>query len=263
MNLRDGVYAVRTKIGEMIPNLWSDDEIIEELNVSARRMCSAAQYLQSFSTFSTHEMVMPDGTTQFAQEYVLPIDVDQIIGAAYFAGTLFPLIPCPRESVQLGGKVGGIPWYFYEKKQTKFLTQQTNNGNIQVTPLSPNSNGDAKTVIGLYPVPQSVLPIYIWYLEWHPNLKNAFDEVQIPDRFKQGWIGYAVARMKEKESAIAESQYWDAIHDKYTQEFVDYMIQNGQEICPPIYSNRPIPPYFLRGANTVLVVAQNPGVTNM
>jgi len=127
----------------------------------------------------------------------------------------------------------------------------------------PGSNSDAHTVIGLYPIPNTALPIYFWYLQWHPNMKNPADECQVPDRFQQGIVAYAVARLKEKESAIGEAQYFDAQHQQYTQELIDWAIDNGQQITPPVYSNRPIPPYFLRGANTVLVIAQNPGVTNM
>lgn len=252
MNLRDGLIATRNKLGEIVPQFWSDDDLIADLNVSARRMVSSAQYLQSFATFNT--AVAEDGT--WAQEYVLPLDVDQIIGAAYFSGVVYPLTPVPREAVQLGGLVGGIPFYFYTKKTTKTLTSQVSTG-IKVTSLGPRSN-DSRTVIGLYPIPQQVLPVYIWYQQWHPNLIQDDDEVQIPDRFKLPWVAYAAARGKEKESDITMAAYYDALHDKGTEEFVEYQTTNGQEITPPIYSNRPIPPYFLRGASTVIVVAQNP-----
>ena len=230
MNLLDGIFSVRNKLGELEPNLWSDYEITIELSTSARRMCSAAQYLQSFVTFNS----TVDAAGNWAQEYILPLDVDQIIGAAYFSGVIFPLLPAPRESLQLGGKVGGIPWYFYVKKTTKVLTPQLQNATIALQPISPNIGQNSRTVIGLNPIPNSEIPIYIWYQQWHPDLKELTDEVQIPDRFKNGWIAYAVARCKEKESGYQEAQYWDAIHDKQTQEFIDYQITNGQEITPPI-----------------------------
>lgn len=257
MDLRDGLIAVRNKIGELVPQFWSDEDLINDLNVSARRMCSSAQFLNSFSTFNTS--FLPDGSA--AQEYVLPKDVDQITGAAYYSGVVYPLTPAPREAMQLGGLVSGIPFYFYLKKQSKILTHQTSTG-IENFPL-PGGEGDSRTIIGLYPIPQDVLPVYIWYQQWHPNMTNQASECLIPDRFMQGWVAYAVARAKEKESDITMAQYYDAQHERQTQEFVEYQITNGQEVCPPVYSNRPIPPYFLRGANTVVVVAQNPGVTNM
>ncbi len=259
MNLREGLIAVRSKIGELVPQFWSDQDLIEDLNVSARRLCSAAQFLQSFATFNTSQVTV-GGVTSYAQEYVLPVDVDQITGAAFFSGVLYPLTPTPREAVQLGGLVSGLPFYFYVKKQTQTLTHQTSTG-ITLVPLGGRTM-DSRTVIGLYPIPNTTLPVYIWYQQWHPNLVNMEDECLFPDRFKLPWVAYAVARAKEKESDIVSAQYYDGLHDKGTQEFIEYQMTNGQEITPPIYSNKPIPPYFLRGANTVLVIAQNPGTTN-
>lgn len=257
MNLQDGVLDVRMKLGEVNPEFWSDYEIIQQLNVSARILCSAAQSLTSFVTFNTAQVTY-GGQTSWAQEYVLPEDVDQITGAAYFSGTLFPLIPAPREAIQLGGYVGGIPWYFYSKKSTTTLTPQIAGGAIQSQPLPPSANYVARETIGLYPIPNAILPIYIWYQQFHPDLKNPFDQVSIPDRFRQAWTSYAVARMKEKNDAFDDAQYYDAQHEKGKQDYIDYQITNGQEITPPIYSNSPVPPYFLRGASTVIVVAQNP-----
>lgn len=257
MNLRDGLIAVRNKIGEIVPQFWSDEDLVADLNVSARRMCSAAQYLQSFATFNT----TTDANGNSAQEYILPKDVDQITGAAYYSGVVYPLTPVAREAIQLGGLVQGIPFYFYIKKTTKVLTPQISTGIIS-QPISGNE-GDARTVIGLYPIPNSPLPVYIWYQQWHPDLEHTYDEVQIPDRFKLPWVAYAVARAKEKEDDITSAQYYDSMHERGIQEFIEYQMTNGQEITPPIYSNRPVPPYFLRGANTVLVIAQNPGTTNL
>src|SRR5438876_9255449 len=74
INLRDGVLAVRQRIGELQPWFWSDAEIIQELNTSARRMTSAAQSLQSVATFTATKAA--DGG--WNQEYALPLDVDQI-----------------------------------------------------------------------------------------------------------------------------------------------------------------------------------------
>lgn len=253
------MLAVRQKIGEITPNFFSDQEILDELNVSARRMCSAAQSINSFATFNTQQL--PDGN--WAQEYALPDDVDLITGAAYFSGSLFPLTPVPRESVQLGGYVPGLPTLFYIKKNSKILTPQIAGGSISGQAMNPLTTPRGKMVVGLYPVPQAALPIYIWFLQWHHNLEDPLDECEVPDRFKIGWVSYAVARMKEKESAFDEAQYYDAQHDKYTQDYVEYQITNGQEISPPSYSNRPLPPYFLRGSNVLVVVAQNPGTTNM
>ena len=254
MYLWQGVLRVRQALNELQPWLFSDDEIVAVLNESARRMCSAAQFLNGFSTFTT--------TPNF-QEYVLPADVDQITMVSYLSGVLFPIAIVPRESIQIGGKVGGIPFWGYVSKQTRVLTPQNNNAGLDQIPLNPNDGGDSRTVLGLYPIPNGELPVYIHYLMWHPQMVNPEDICQIPDRFMQGWASYAIARMKEKQSAFDEAAYFDAQHDRYMQEFVDYMTTNGQEITAPQYQNRSLSPYFLKGASTVLVVAQNPSVTNL
>jgi len=127
MNLQQLVLAVRNKVGEITPEFWSDTEVVAEINQAARRMCSVSQLLQQFATFNTMQ-VTEGGTLQWAQEYVLPLDVDQVIGAAYFSGVVFPLLPAPREGVQLGGLVSGIPWYFYIKKFTQTFTPQGSTG---------------------------------------------------------------------------------------------------------------------------------------
>lgn len=256
MNLRDGVLAVRQAIGEIVANFWSDQEIVDHLNVSARRMCSEAQCLQSEYVFNAAQVVMPDGTSQYAQEYALPIDVDQVIQASYYLGSVFPLRVVQQGQVQVGTRISGLPIVMYMRTNARQLTHHTATG-IQVQPFPPNDGGNPRTVIGLYPVPNSAIPIYIGFLQWHPMLRNAFDEVFIPDRFKQGWVGYAIARCKEKESALQEAQYWDGIHQAIKQEFIDYMTTQGQEMTPPTFSNRPASPGFLGGNNVIIVTDQH------
>ena len=90
----------------------------------------------------------------------------------------------------------------------------------------------------------------------HKQMKNPMDTVGIPDRFALPWYAYAIARMKEKEGALADAQYWQQIHEAGTDEFVQWSMDNCQQISPPYYSNKPLPPYFLRGSTSVIVVAQ-------
>lgn len=261
MNLRDGVFDVRMALGEAQANLWSDDEIIRHLNQSARRMCNKAQSLKSFDAFETAQITLPDGSKQFAQEYILPIDIDELIDAKFWAGSLFPLKLCQEEDVQIGARVGGLPFWLYVVQGRRFLTHQTATG-ICKQDLPPNDGGDPRTIIGLYPMPTGVIPIYLWYLKWHQDMKTPFDEVMIPNAFGRAWIAWAVARCKEKESAITEAQYWDGIHDAGTQEYVDYMMAQGQSMSPATFTNRPQHPAFLRGLNTVIVVPNTAGLTS-
>lgn len=259
MLLRDGVSQVRVALTELRARYWSDTEIIWYLNQSAKKMCSKAQCLHSFFTFNTH--IIPTDTQPAAgynQEYALPIDVDQIEGIAYFSGTVFPILPAPREAVQLGGRVGGIPWYYYMKKNSRTLTPQVAGGQIISMPIDGENAAQARTIIGLYPVPTSNIPIYIWYTEFHPTLKNPMDIVQIPDMFMEPWMAYAMQKCKEKEGAMADALYWKKMHEEGIEEFTEYMINSEQSVTPPSYTNRPIPPFFLRGSSSVLVVAQTP-----
>lgn len=259
MNLRDGVFQTRMALTEARSRFFSDTEIVMALNTSAKRMCSKAQNLQSFFQFETNIIEgAVSGSGSWQQEYALPIDIDQIIGAAYFAGVVFPITPVGREVVQLGGKVGGIPWYFYIKQFSRTLTPQVSGGNIVEIPLQGELSEQYRTILGVYPIPNSNIPIYLWYIEVHRTLKNPLDSVGIPDRFALPWYAYALARMKEKEGALADAQYWQKIHDDGTDEFVQWSMDNCQQLTPPYFSNKPLPPYFLRGSSSVLIVAQTP-----
>jgi hypothetical protein len=260
MKLQDGVFQVRQALTEFRSRFFSDTEIVIALNTSARRMCSKAQNLQSYFTFTT-QIIEGDNTPgagSWQQEYALPIDVDCIIGAAYFSGCVFPITPVGREVVQMGGRVGGIPWYFYIKEMTRTLTPQVDGGSIVSIPIQNELGEEYRTVMGLYPVPQSGIPVYLWYIEQHRQMKNPFDSVGIPERFALPWYAYAIARMKEKEGAIADAQYWQQIHDLGTDEMVQWSADNMTLIVPPFYSTRPLPPTFLRGSTSVIVVSQNP-----
>lgn len=49
LSLKDAVYQVRKSIGELDPYNWSDYQIVTDLNVGARKMCSVAGALTGFS----------------------------------------------------------------------------------------------------------------------------------------------------------------------------------------------------------------------
>jgi hypothetical protein len=225
-------------------------------------MCSKAQNLQSFFSFET-KIIDVEGQDSaqkgsWQQEYALPIDLDQIIGMSYFLGTVFPINPVDRAGVQLGGHVGGIPWYFYIKMSSRTLTPQINDGSIAMIPLAGELSNEYRTIIGLYPIPQSGIPVYLWYIEVHPTLKNPMDYVAIPDRFALAWYSYAIARLKEKEGALTDAAYWQKLHDEGCEEFVQWAMDNNQQLVPVTYGNKPLPPTFLRGSSSVIVVAQTP-----
>src|ERR1017187_3330225 len=95
MLARDGMFQTRLALTEMRAHFWSDTEILMHLNVSARRMCSRAQNLQSFYEFTTSQIDNGNAGAQskgaWQQEYALPIDVDNISKMSYFSGVLYPI----------------------------------------------------------------------------------------------------------------------------------------------------------------------------
>lgn len=262
----DGLLQTRLALTELRAHFWSGTEILMHLNVSAKRMCSKAQNLQSFFQFTTE--IIPNANAGSAsdgawqQEYALPIDIDNITRLAFFSGTLFPIQIVDAASVQLGGRVGGIPWYGYIKPMSRTLTPQVNDGSIARIPLTGPLSDEYHVILGLYPVPQSGIPVYIWYVAFHPTIKNPQDRIAIPDMFMRGWYAYAVARCKEKEGALEDAKYWDAVHEKETESFIEWSIDQGLANSVPQFSNSAGGPGFLRGSTSVLVVAQNPGVIN-
>lgn len=259
MQLRDGVLAVRQRIGELEPNFFTDYEIVLELNTAAKDMCSEAQSIQAVEQFTTTQV--EDET--WAQEYILPSNVDQVLAVSYFQGALFPLKYANRSDLQVGGYVPGLPQCFYLNTKTQFLSPQIAGGSINVQPMNPNTAQQGNIVLGLWPVPAQETPIYVWYLAFHPEMINPLDWCLIPSRFKKAWTSYAIARMKEKAEALDAAKYYDAQYEEGKLKYIEYMQTNGQELSPPTFSNSPSTYANLRGSSVMLVVAQNPGVSNM
>ena len=249
MYLRDGIAFVRNVIGEVTPNIYSDAEIVFHLNNSARRMSSRSQCLQDVIQFTT---------TAGVQEYILPESIDQLTGVSFFMGYLYPLAPTDRSLVQFGGVAQGVPQEFYTRVATRITASQNQTAGLSITNAGPQVRGP-RMVLGLWPIPNSSSPCFLHYVAWHPTMKNPFDLVGIPDRFEEAWCAYAIAQLKAKESSMGEYQMWKQVHDQGTQELCDYMVTQGQEVAPPQFGMRGAP-YFLRGANTVLVVTNNPGM---
>jgi len=192
--------------------------------------------------------------------------VDQITGVSYVSGTIFPLMIGKRENIQIGSYVGGIPIQCYIKKNCRTMQQQVADGIITM-PIPQSVGPDPRTVLGFFPIPQSALPIYIWYDQFPAIMQNPFDPVNIPARFKKGWCAYAMARLKEKEGALSDAQYWDNIHlnDPVSglTAFIEWQATQGNEVSPPTYSNdRNVLGGYRNPSSSVIVVSQQPGYTN-
>ena len=263
MLARDGVFKVRMRLGEGRSRYWSDAEILDDLNTSLKILSSCAQNLNETYQFTTQVIetagANPAQQGSWQQEYALPVAIDQIIDVKYFAGVLFPLVPILSNEVKVGGHVGGIPWYFYIKPYTRTLSPQINDGSIAVIPLAGELGAEYRTVFGIYPVAQSGIPITIEYIPFHPQLKNPMDPVALPEMFKDTWIAYAIARGREKEGALTDAAYWDAQFEKGKQAYLEWSIDQNQQLTPPSYTNRPYLSPLMRGSTSVIVVSQNPG----
>ncbi|MGH9551399.1 MAG: hypothetical protein ACRD3W_18585 [Terriglobales bacterium] len=241
---------MRQALGEMTPFFWSDAEIIKWLNRSARKLCSAAQYLNS--TWSP-----PNGNTVASQqEYELPDDCEVVTAVSYYSGVIYQLNPGAQRVVQQGGFVSGLPAEFYTRRGSLQLSPQVAGGARKVTNI-PERTGVAKMVLGLYPVPSGSNPLYVDYVAYHPELKNPMDICLVPVDFEEAWTAYAIRLGKVKEGSQDEADIWKAIHDEGCEEFKNWNITNGQEVGPLVWGaahnvyNTP--------ASTVLVVDPTPG----
>lgn len=249
MNLRDGVISVRARLGENVAFKWSNENIIADLNESAKRMCSIAQNVNAY---------FEPALAANAQETWLPTIADTITAVGYYQGQLFQLAPVNENDVKWGGFSGSTPSYFYVRTDTRVLTPQVALGQISYTTI-PNQI-DPVTVIGTWPVTAEATVLNVWCTIFHPVMRNPIDPCSIPDRFKDAWTAFAIGRGKEKESAYQEADRFFQLHDKGTEEFRQYMMLQRQAVAPPSYGNM-TPSFLNRPSSTVLIVGNNPGLT--
>jgi hypothetical protein len=258
--LIDGVYGVRTKLGEQNPNYWSTEDIIYDLNWGLKEMCSAAQNLETAIQFPWPNVA---GTTNPIQEAPLRPWVDQILSVAIYAGQLFQLQYMEATDVQVATRVGNIPLGFYTRTDTREEVPQgagATTGDLSVIPI-PGQATDFQTVLGLWPVPSSNYDTTVTCTKFHPWVTNPTTPLGIPDQFMQGLIAYGVARAKEKESAFDESAYYDKIYQMYKQKMIDYYINHKQLRTFPQYGGTSWPS-LARGSSSIIFVDQNPALFN-
>jgi hypothetical protein len=259
LTLRDGVYQTRVKLGELIPNFWNDEDIIYDLNYAAQDMCSEAQCLEVPVQF-----LWPNapGTTVPMEEAALQPWVDQILSVAIYSGQLFQLQAVDAADVQIANKVGNIPLLFYTKTSTLSMSPQgagTSTGDITIIPVSPSlpNATEPTTVLGLWPIPSQNYDTTIWCTRFHPWMDNPQSICALPARYSRGWIAYAVARAKEKESAIDEATYYQQIYDQHKVAFTQYCISRKQLKTPPSYGGTAWPS-LARGSSSIIFIDQSP-----
>lgn len=250
MNLRDGVVSVRNKLGEMSPWLFSDNDIIRDLNMSARSLCSAAQAMRS--CYQGITALNPEaGAGVYYQEYQLPADVEFPYGGKIKMGIPYPLKFLPQEQLQSTGFASSTPYAAYLRRGI-ILTQMLPDGGMQ--PQAPiNKDGVATWIVGFFPVPSAATPFWIDYVAYHPIMRNPLDPCLIPDMsdYSQAWEAYAVARGKEKEGDLASAQYYDQIHEVGKQKYANYMLSIQTLVTPPMYGGG----YDMSNGPNALIIA--------
>lgn len=257
--LRDGVYQVRSFLGEQIANYWYTTDLIYHLNWAAQDMCSEAQCLETI-----HKLTYPSG----AQEVVLPSHLDKVLAVGVYSGQFFQLEAADDwTDVQVANKASGIPQLFYTKVGTDYMSplggNSASNATADITPIqitqAPNTTGDY-TVLGLWPQPITNTPVSVWATRFHPWVTQPMSPILIPSRFAQGWYAYGVAMGKRKESMYDEADYWEGIYQRERKAFVDYWIQRKQLKTVPSYGGSAWPT-LARGSSSVIFVDQSPGIS--
>jgi hypothetical protein len=256
VTLRDIIFPIRSKIGELIPNYWYQGTLIEDVNRIVQELCSEAQCL---------ETAVQINWAQGEQEYPLPLQLENILNVGVYQGQFFELDEMDDAShVKQAGRTLGIPAAFYTSTQTTVLSPQGTagnpTGNIVLVELSnPPEQTEACTVIGLWPIPSQAIPVTIWATRFHKFVKDPQNLLQIPRRFAQTVIDGALVHAYEHAEMTDMAQYYQGKYDKGKQEFVNYWINRRQLKGFPSYGAN-LAPSFTRGA--IIVVDQNPGLYN-
>src|ERR1700729_3123383 len=224
LTLWDGMFYVKSEIGEPEQYNWSDFQIQNDLNFAAKKMCSIGGTLTGFSNLS---LGVAGSATIGLQEAFLPSNIDQIKACKYFMGQLFDLEPHDWKSLQIGSVVGSIPRWYYTKTSTKSMTPQvqstTDIQQISQDPKLPQGSAYAQ-VIGVWPIPPNPSQIHVWYSYFHPAMTDPDDICEIPERFLEGWAAYAIARCKRSEQAHRRAQAYSM---KFDQTFEEYRVYSS------------------------------------
>jgi hypothetical protein len=259
MNLRDGVVGVRNKLGEGAAWLFDTNDIIRDLNTSARGMCSEAQALrETYAGITTYNPVLK----VWNQEYAMPDDCEFPYDGKIKLGGLWPLIFKPQAQLQTGAYVSSIPIAAYLRRGIQ-KTQQVpdSQGQEAVVPTVPPT-GRAYWWVGFWPVPSQAVNFWIEYVALHPQMTDPMSPCLIPEAsyngvdFRQAWEAYAVARGKEKEGDLLSAQYYDEIHAKGKLAFKDYLSVTQAQAVPPMYGGD-------GGLDSPLVAIMAPSAANL
>lgn len=191
MILAQAILRVRSKLGEIRPKFWTDQEIINDLNQSAQRLCSEAKSLIEVQKFDS---------VGGQQEYLLNRTTDEVMGVSFLQGTQLREFPIDQCVAQGGTHVQGTPTRFYIRDGTLQLTNQEDDASITITNLWDTVSTRPRKVLGFWPIPASdgqEITVYAYAV--HPWMQLPSHESAVPQGFEDIWIAYAVAQGKAKE----------------------------------------------------------------
>lgn len=254
LSLKDGVYYVRTELGELEEFLWSDDQIVFDLNHSARKMCSVAGDLTKFQNLTLGL------TTAGAQEAPLDYEVDRVKACKYFAGQEFPLEYRDWKDLQVGNATGSIPLAYYLKTSTRDMTPQSMaTSDIVDIPIGPGTPlGEVyRTVLGVWPVPPQPATIHVWYSYVHKWMEDPTDPCAVPDMFLAGWCAPVIARCLRMQKAHAESANYMALGDTEVEKYRLWASAQRQQDRAARYGTS-VAPWRQSASSSVIFVDPSP-----
>jgi hypothetical protein len=255
LRAKDGYFKVRSKLGELNQSYWSDKQILMDLNIAARAMCSTAQSLTKYSAVQL-QLNASNGT----QEAPLPLDIDEVKSVKYFSGQLYSLEFHDWDSLQTGASTGSIPRYFYIKTDTTQLTpQNTGTSNIQNIPIGPQGplGDEYRQVLGVWPIPPIPAQISVWYSYLHKWMQDPTDPCAIPYQFIDGWVAYVLREALRIEKAYDEAMIYDTMYKEVLAEYKIYAAKqrNGSKFAQYGVDQSP---WRQDASSSVILVNPNP-----
>lgn len=158
----------------------------------------------------------------------MPLDYDQLTRVAITYGTVVTdLKKADPKRFQQGLMGVGVPYCFWTRQLSNKTVNMTNTG-LSAAQINSENENAAKTVLGLYPCPASVMSISVWYFAKHFVMTKDDDACILPMEFQRGPIKYAEALGKEKEGATFEADRAMALFNGYKERLKDHGISNGQ-----------------------------------
>lgn len=226
MNRAQMRLEVRRALQAVGDTFWSDEEINDWLNEGLAVMCEGSHPIQAFHSFSTS--LLPGSTTQYRQEYPMPLDYDQLTRVAItYGGVVTDLKKADAKRFQQGMSGVGVPYCFWTRQYANKAVSLTNTG-LTANQINSDNENAAKTVLGLYPCPALVMTVNVWYLAKHFVMTKDDDACILPLEFQRGPIKYAEALGKEKEGATMEADRAMALFNGYKDRLKDHGISSGQ-----------------------------------